>query len=133
MGVIIIFNLYSFTWISLLYRHTLSRAAPHGQHFEILRFVGFIMLLVIAILLSLSVWVVALTLFSFVSDWVVALLFTASFFTTVGNFTVNLPNGWRLIPSLIAFSGLFAFAWSTATSMSMARSLYDHLDKRKQH
>ena len=133
MGIIIIFNTYSFTWITLVYRQTLSRAAPHGKHFEILRFVGFTMLLVIATLLSLSVWVIALTAFGFVSHWTVALLFSASFFTTVGNFTINLPVGWRLIPSIIAFSGLFAFAWATASSMSMVHSLSDYLEKRKHH
>jgi hypothetical protein len=42
--------------------------------------------------------------FGFVSDWLAALLLTASFFTTVGNFEAHLPFGWRLIPSLIAFS-----------------------------
>jgi len=61
--------------------------------------------------------------FGFVSYWVTALLFTASFFTSVGNFTVNLPKGWRLIPSIIAFSGLFSFAWPTASSIAMARTL----------
>jgi len=133
MGVTIIFNTYSFTWISLTYRQTLSKAAPHGRHFEILRFVGFNMLLVISMLVSLSVWVIALTAFGFVSHWTEALLFSASFFTTVGNFTVNLPDGWRLIPSIVAFSGLFAFAWATACSMSMVHHLTDYLEKKKHH
>jgi hypothetical protein len=131
MSIIIIFNTYSFTWITLAYRKTLNRVAPHGMHFEILRFVGFTMLLVIATLMSLSVWVIALTTFGFVSEWTVALLFSASFFTTVGNFTIDLPVGWRLIPSLIAFSGLFAFAWATAASMTMSHHLLDYIKKRK--
>ena len=70
--------------------------------------------------------------FGFVSAWVTALLFAASFFTSVGNFTVKLPTGWRHIPPMIAFSGLFSFAWPTATSIAMARTLNDHLEKIKQ-
>jgi ABC-type multidrug transport system permease subunit len=133
MGITIIFNTYSFTWITLAYRQTLSKTAPHGKHFEILRFVWFNILLVIAMLMSLSIWVIALTAFDFVTHWTVALLFSASFFTTVGNFTINLPHGWRLIPSIVAFSGLFAFAWAGAASMSMVHHLSDYLEKRKHH
>jgi hypothetical protein len=133
MSITIIFNAYSFTWITIAYRQTLIQAAPRGRQFEILRFVGFTMLLVIATLMSLFVWVIALTAFGFVSEWTVALLYSASFFTTVGNFTINLPVGWRLIPSIIAFSGLFAFAWATASSMSMVHTLSNYLEKNKHH
>jgi hypothetical protein len=47
----------------------------------------------------------------------------------VGNYTLNLPYGWRLIPSLIAFSGLFSFAGATAIAISMARQLLNRLDQ----
>jgi hypothetical protein len=90
------------------------------------------MLLVVCILSSLFIWVFALTIFEFVTHWTDALLFSGSFFTTVGNFTVNLPFGWRLIPSLIAFSGLFSFAWATAASIGMASNLVKHLEKNHQ-
>jgi len=72
-----------------------------------------------------------LTYFEFVSDWVPALLFAASYFTSVGNFTLDLPTGWRLIPSIIAFSGLFGFAWATASSIGMAHNLSVYLEKNK--
>lgn len=70
--------------------------------------------------------------FGFVSDWVTTLLFTASFFTSVGNFTVKLPTGWRHIPPMIAFSGLFSFAWPAASAIAMTRTLNDHLETIKQ-
>lgn len=131
MAAVAIFNLYSFVRISMVYRLSLSRSTVHGQNYEMLRFVAYTMLLVVAMLISLSIWVLALTGFGFVSDWLMALLFVAGFFTTVGNIALDLPAGWRLIPSVIAFSGLFSFAWATAISLSMANNLSAHLEKRK--
>lgn len=132
MTLVIIYIVYSFSWISLTYRKVLGKSRYLGHHLEMLRFVAFVMLLIIAMLFSLTFWVVALTYFNFVPDWVSGLLFAASFFTSVGNFVVTLPFGWRLIPSIIAFSGLFTFAWATSASITMARNLGDYLDKHNQ-
>lgn len=132
MALVIVFNLYCFSWVSLAYRRMLNASPRHSRHIEMLRYVGFTLLLVLGMLLSLSIWVFALTFFNFVQNWTTALLFAASFFTSVGNITVDLPFGWRLIPSIIAFSGLFSFAWATASSIGMARDLSEHLAKNKE-
>ena len=132
MGAVAVCNIYSFAWVTLSYRRSLKQSVLHGQHFEIFRFVGFILLLVLTMLLSLSIWVFALTYFEFAPDWLSSLLFTAGFFTTIGNFSLSMPTGWRLIPSIIAFSGLFSFAWATGSSMSMASNLMQQLEKHKQ-
>lgn len=132
MSLVVICNIYSFSWISFTYRKALSCGQAHGLHFEMLRFAGFIMYLVIAMFLSLSIWVLALIYFDFAKDWVTALLFTAGFFTTTGNTALTLPIGWRFIPSIIAFSGLFSFAWATASSIGMFNRLSNHLEKHKQ-
>ena len=130
--VVIICNIYSFAWISIKYRKVLNKSPVHSLHVEMLRFVLFIMLLVIAMFLSLWIWVAALVNFDFAKDWVTALLFTAGFFTTIGNTLMTLPVGWRLIPSIIAFSGLFSFAWASASSIGMFTHMTNHLDKHKQ-
>ena len=132
MGAVAICNIYSFSWVTLSYRKSLKQSALHGQHFEIFRFVAFILLIVLTMLMSLSIWVFALTYFGFAPDWLSSLLFTAGFFTTVGNYSLTMPVGWRLIPSIIAFSGLFSFAWATGSSMAMASNLMQQLDKHKQ-
>ena len=131
MGIVAVINIYSFVWISLVYRATLSDGVFHAKHHEILRYVAYTMLLVQSMLVSLAIWVLALISFGFVSEWLLALLFTASFFTTVGNVSIDFPFGWRLIPSMIAFSGLFSFAWATGSSMSMASHLVSHFEKYK--
>jgi len=132
MAIVAVFNIYAFNEIAMAYRRPMKGRTFKGRYYEMFRFVAYTMLLGLALLMSLAFWVLALTFFDFVDDWVIALLFSASFFTTVGNYTVDLPVGWRLIPSIIAFSGLFSFAWATGSSISMARSLSDYLEKFKQ-
>jgi len=113
----------------MLYRNRLQKSHYLGKHFEIMRFAAYTMLLIIGMFLSLTIWITALNVFEVVADWQKATLLTFSFFTSVGNFTVDLPFGWRLIPSLIAFSGLFSFAGATAVAIGMAHQLMNHLDK----
>jgi len=66
-----------------------------------------------------------------IPDWPTALVFTASFFTTVGNFNMSFPYGWRLIPSIVAFSGFFSFSWATAVSIGMSRYQQEFINKHR--
>ena len=131
MGAVVIFNIYTFGWISSAYQQVLARSVFRGVHLEMLRLSLFVMLLVSAMLLSLSIWVVAFGLSGLIPDWPTALVFTASFFTTVGNFNMSFPYGWRLIPSIVAFSGFFSFAWATAVSIGMSRYQQEFINKHR--
>lgn len=131
MAVVVLLNIFAFMEVTLAYRRSIDPDTCKGRYFEMMKFISFVMLLAISQLISLFVWVVALTGFGLVSGWLPALLFTASFFTSVGNFTEALPSGWTLIPSLIAFSGLFSFALATAATISMGRLLTEQLEKHK--
>lgn len=131
MFIAMTLNVYIFASIAMMYQSRLQKSRYLGKHIEIMRYAAYTMLLVIGMSFSLTVWVVALNLFEVVVDWQSATLLTFSFFTSVGNFTVNLPFGWRLIPSLIAFSGLFSFAGATAVAIGMAHQLFNHLEKHK--
>jgi hypothetical protein len=129
MSAVVIFNIYSFSWISSAYQQALERSVFRNVHIEMLRLSLFIMLLVVAMFFSLAIWVVAFNLSELILDWPTALIFTASFFTSVGNFNIPFPNGWRLIPSIVAFSGFFSFAWATAVSIGMGKHHQDFIDK----
>jgi len=131
MSVVVIFNIYTFGWISSAYQRSLARATFCNVHIEMLRLSLFIMFLVAVMLFSLSIWVVAFNLSGLISDWPTALIFTASFFTSVGNFEMSFPYGWRLIPSIVAFSGFFSFAWATAVSIGMSRHHQEFIDKHR--
>jgi len=130
MGFVSIFNAYCFSWIMLSYRKALGASSRRSEQLEIMRFVLYTLLLVVSMILSLSLWVFALTYFKFVDDWLDALLYATSFFTSVGNFNIPMPYGWRMIPSIIAFSGLFSFAWATAATIGMANSLTKHIGSK---
>ena len=129
MFLAMIFNVYIFASIAMLYRNRLQKSRYLGKHIEVMRYAAYTMLLVIGMSCSLFIWIAALNLFEVVADWQAATLLTFSFFTSVGNFTVDLPFGWRLIPSLIAFSGLFSFAGATAIAIGMAHQLMNHLER----
>lgn len=131
MSLVALANIYSFTEISLGYQRTLLSRKFESRHLEMLRFMRYVMLLVLFQFLSVGIWAVALILSGFVKDWMAAVMLTASFFTSVGNFTVDLPEEWRLIPSAIAFTGLFSFAWATASTINMARALSDFLKEHR--
>lgn len=131
MAAVVLLNIFAFMRVTLAYRSSVNPESCKGIYFEMTKFISFVMLLAVTQLISLFVWVVALTGFGLVSGWLPALLFTASFFTSVGNFTEALPSGWTLIPSLVAFSGLFSFALATAATISMGRVLTEQLEKHK--
>lgn len=131
MFIAMTLNIYIFASIAMAYQNRLKKSNYLGKHLEIMQYAAYTMMLVIGMSLSLTVWIVALNLFEVVVDWQNATLLTFSFFTSVGNFTVDLPFGWRLVPSLIAFSGLFSFAGATAVAIGMAHQLVIHFDKHK--
>lgn len=131
MSLVALTNIYSFTEISLGYQRTLQSRKFKSRHLEIVRFLRYVTLLVFFQFLSVGIWAVALVMSGFVKDWMTAVILTASFFTSVGDFTVSLPIEWRLIPSLIAFTGLFSIAWATASTINMARGLSDLLKEHR--
>jgi hypothetical protein len=131
MCVVVIFNIYSFGWISSAYQRILNQSVFRSVHIEMMRLSLFVMLLVTVMLFSLSIWVVALGLSGLIPDWPTALVFTASYFTSVGNFDMSFPYGWRLIPSIVAFSGFFSFAWATAVSIGMSRHHHEFINKHR--
>ena len=131
MSAVVIFNIYAFGWISSAYQKVLDRSVFRNVHIEMLRLSLFVMLLVVVMLLSLSIWVAALGWSRLIPDWPTALVFTAAYFTSVGNFDMSLPYGWRLIPSIVAFSGFFSFAWATAVSIGMSRHHQEFIKKHR--
>ena len=131
MSAVVIFNIYTFSWISSAYLKMVDRSVFRNVHIEMLRLSLFVMLLVVAMFFSLSIWVVALGWSGLINDWPTALVFTAAYFTSVGNFNMSLPYGWRLIPSIVAFSGFFSFAWATAVSIGMVKHHQELINKHR--
>ena len=64
-------------------------------------------------LAEVLVWSAALIFGDIVSDWATAAYFAANCYTALGE-PFSLPLAWRMVPPIIAMSGIFAFAWTAS-------------------
>jgi hypothetical protein len=74
--------------------------------------------LVVAALLGLHLaevmlWTAALYFAGIVPDWSKAAYFAANCYTALGE-PFTLPHAWRIVPPIIAMSGIFTFAWTAS-------------------
>jgi hypothetical protein len=59
-----------------------------------------------------------------------SILFSGSAYTAMGFMEDILPDGWKMLAVIIAFSGMFAFAWTAATMISMTKNFRQAYTKR---
>lgn len=63
-----------------------------------------------------------------------SILFSGSTYTAMGFMEDSLPDGWKMLAVIIAFSGMFAFAWTASVMISMTknfRQAYTKLHMKK--
>ena len=82
-----------------------------------------------SVFLMLSMHIVQITAWAFALMWLGLILrptdaiyFCANAYTTLGYGTVDLDQHWRNISPIIAISGLFSFAWTTSSLVSILTS-----------
>ena len=51
-----------------------------------------------------------------------SILFSGSTYTAMGFMEDILPDGWKMLAVIIAFSGMFAFAWTASVMISMTKN-----------
>lgn len=85
----------------------------------VLRLYLSIIALVLVHIGEILIWALSLRLFQLSDNLLDALLVAGSTYTTVGFESDSLRAGWRFYPIFIAVSGLFNFAWSTSTMMTL--------------
>ena len=51
-----------------------------------------------------------------------SILFSGSTYTAMGFMEDILPVGWKMLAVIIAFSGMFAFAWTASVMISMTKN-----------
>ncbi len=69
---------------------------------------------VLAVHLSeVLLWSSALVVSHIVDDWARAAYFAANCYTALGE-PFSLPHAWRMLPPIIAISGIFTFAWTAS-------------------
>jgi hypothetical protein len=83
---------------------------------------------------EIILWGVALWVFKLLPSLGFSILFSGSTYTAMGFMEDVLPGGWKMLAIIIAFSGMFAFAWTASVMISMTknfRQAYTRLHMQK--
>jgi Ion channel len=73
-------------------------------------------------IVEIMMWSIALMRLGLIVHPADSLYFCANAYTTMGFGTVDLGNQWRNITPVIAISGLFTFAWTTSSLVTMVQN-----------
>jgi hypothetical protein len=83
---------------------------------------------------EIILWGISLRVFNLMPNLGESILFSGSTYTAMGFMDDPLPSGWKMLAIIIAFSGMFAFAWTASVMISMTknfRQAYTHLHMQK--
>ncbi len=93
-----------------------------------------VFLLFLAHIAEILIWGFALYAFHLIPEIGQSILFGGSTYTAMGFMEDILPDGWKMLAVIIAFSGMFAFAWTASVMISMTknfRQAYTKIHMRK--
>jgi hypothetical protein len=79
---------------------------------------------------EIILWGVALYTLKLVPALGQSILFSGSTYTAMGFMEDILPDGWKMLAVIIAFSGMFAFAWTASAMISMTKNFRQAYTKR---
>jgi hypothetical protein len=71
---------------------------------------------------EIFIWGVALFVFKLIPTLGQSILFSGSTYTAMGFMEDILPDGWKMLAIIIAFSGMFSFAWTASVMISMTKN-----------
>ena len=71
---------------------------------------------------EIIIWGVSLWTFNLLPALGESILFAGSTYTAMGFMDDLLPPGWKMMAIIIAFSGMFSFAWTASTMISMTKN-----------
>jgi hypothetical protein len=73
-------------------------------------------------IVEIILWGVSLWVFDLLPGLGESILFGGSTYTAMGFMEDILPAGWKMLAVIIAFSGMFAFAWTASVMISMTKN-----------
>lgn len=79
---------------------------------------------------EIILWGISLWLFKLLPNLGESILFSGSTYTAMGFMDDLLPNGWKMLAVIIAFSGMFAFAWTASVMISMTKNFRQAYTRR---
>ena len=71
---------------------------------------------------EILLWGFALYGFKLLPELGQSILFSGSTYTAMGFMEDILPDGWKMLAVIIAFSGMFSFAWTASAMISMTKN-----------
>ena len=71
---------------------------------------------------EIVVWGLSLYVFCLLPNLGDSILFIGSTYTAMGFMEDVLPAGWKMLAIIIAFSGMFSFAWTASVMISMTKN-----------
>ena len=71
---------------------------------------------------EIFLWGIALFTLKLVPGLGQSILFSGSTYTAMGFMEDILPDGWKMLAVIIAFSGMFSFAWTASAMISMTKN-----------
>jgi hypothetical protein len=73
-------------------------------------------------IVEIFIWGIALFAFKLLPTLGQSILFSGSTYTAMGFMEDILPDGWKMLAIIIAFSGMFSFAWTASVMISMTKN-----------
>jgi len=126
--VLVLVVMFHAFWIRLITGSFLKRSQRAGMLGSMWRadllFALVVMALLALHLAEVVVWSAALILGNIVSDWARAAYFAANCYTALGE-PFSLPHAWRIVPPIIAMSGIFTFAWTASVLVNFVSRYND--------
>jgi hypothetical protein len=73
-------------------------------------------------IVEIFLWGIALFALKLIPGLGQSILFSGSTYTAMGFMEDILPDGWKMLAVIIAFSGMFSFAWTASAMISMTKN-----------
>lgn len=131
IGLVLGLNSLVIIWTYFFVQSVINKNKRASKSRATLFFITCAQFLALTQLLSICIWALSLMAVGLFSSWDNALQFSASSYTTMGTFTKVFPEGWHLVPTFIAFSGLFTFAWVATSTISILTALINAIAAEK--
>ena len=116
-SVLLFVILFHAFWIRVISGSFLKRSTQVQTHASLWRADLLFTLMVMGLLAlhvaEVLVWMMALLFGGIVADWSAAVYFAANCYTALGE-PFSLAPSWRILPPIIAISGIFSFAWTAS-------------------
>ena len=112
--VIVMFHTFATRFITSVFLRRSQSLTAHAAWWRAdVLFAGTLIGLLSVHLAEILFWTAALVFTDIVKDWSRAAYFASNCYTALGE-PFSLPKAWRLVPPIMAISGIFTFAWTAS-------------------